>query len=388
MSPSSARRTVMSEMDFELNLFTRKYGARSGAKVDRRIHPQDQMLLFGTQQFGESLGLMYYHKLGCDLAGTFLQVADWAFPGEADSIKVLEFACGYGRVLRHLVNCFPARNVTASDIMPKAVAFCAEQFGVEGKLSVHDPSDLHWSERYDLIVVPSLFSHLPDRTFLKWLSALYGLLTDRGVLAFSTHGDHVLPAGTVPKSGIRFDASSENDDLDGKEYGTSYVSEAYVREQVRRATGRPRYAYAKRGFCNFQDLYIVAKDPSVDVESFRYNYGILGYIDTFAFQPDGALLLEGWAGDTRDAESRPVKVEVLVDDRRVAQCETAGPRPEVAAIYGPGFLHSKFELRVPGLTTAPRTSHLVVEVVAGEDRETLYAMPLAKVLPERVRAAG
>ena len=78
---------------------------------------------------------------------------------------MLEFACGYGRNVRHLVRRFPRATITVSDIDGGAVAFASGRFGVCGRLSASEPEALLWDDRYDLIVVPSLFSHLSDATF-------------------------------------------------------------------------------------------------------------------------------------------------------------------------------------------------------------------------------
>ena len=119
-----------------------------------------------------------------------------------------------------------------------AVKFNIEQFGVTGRVSVHDPNDLHWNERFDFIVVPSLFSHLPESTFAGWIAALYRLLTDDGILVFSVHGDYLQgPDGSMPESGILFHHQSESATLDKSEYGSTFVTEAFVRDQIQKSDG-------------------------------------------------------------------------------------------------------------------------------------------------------
>ena len=79
----------------------------------------------------------------------------------------LEFACGHGRLTRFLVQEMPASRIFVSDIYQDAVEFQKEQFGVNGKVSVSEPEKYPLDQTYDCILVASLFSHLPPRTFVR-----------------------------------------------------------------------------------------------------------------------------------------------------------------------------------------------------------------------------
>lgn len=220
--------------------------------ISRRVDARDEALAYASDADGAARAEFEYIRLGRDAADVVEQIVAWAFP-DGRSIDVLEFACGYGRIVRHLVARFGADCVTASDIDADAVAFVAQEFGVDGKVSVAEPEQLAWTERFGLIVIPSLFSHLPDATFGRWVAALYRLLLPDGVLVFSVHGDHLPDAGDV--DGIRFIAVSETRGrLDPGDYGTAYVTEAYVAARIAELPGRPPLARVERGFWDHQDL--------------------------------------------------------------------------------------------------------------------------------------
>jgi SAM-dependent methyltransferase len=277
-----------------LEFFLKNYLKGDPPSVDDSIHPKDEMYLISRDRLGPDKAQMMYFKLGKDLSRTIAQIVDWRFTARRSSIRVMEFACGYGRNVRYLVHMFPKENIFVSDIYRDAVSFNREQFGVRGRVSVHDPDQLRWNERFDLILVPSLFSHLPESTFSRWIAALFGLLSDDGLLVFSVHGDHLLPSGfEMPQSGIYFYKESESATLHKWEYGTSHVTEGFVREQIRRATGRDRCAMTHRGFWNFHDFYMVSKNDDVDVSTFQYDYGIIGYLDSVVVTLAGALNLNG-----------------------------------------------------------------------------------------------
>ena len=267
-------------MESGLDYFIRKYAGARKVTVNETIYADDEMYSFLASRQGVPCAKMNYFRLGSELARTIMQIANWRFAGKTDQIKMMEFACGYGRNLRHIVHCIPAQNIFVSDIYADAVKFNIEQFGVSGRVSVHNPSDLDWNERFDFIVVPSLFSHLPESTFAGWIAALYRLLTDDGILVFSVHGDHLQgPDAKMPESGILFHHQSESATLDKSEYGSSFVTEAFVREQIRRATGHSVYSRTKRGFWKHQDFYLVAKSHTADVTTFRYNHGVTGHFE-------------------------------------------------------------------------------------------------------------
>ncbi len=205
-------------------------------RVSRRVDPRDEMLAFASDAAGSARGAFDYFRLGHDLDATVGQIAAWSFPGD-EAITVLEFACGYGRILRHLVARFSVDRVTASDIDTDALRFVAAEFGVATLRSAAEPEAIDWPQRFDLIVVPSLFSHLPDSSFARWIGALYGLLAPRGVLAFSAHGDHVVGDGSAVDGILYRPVSEATGRLAVDQYGTSYVTEAYVAEQIAVAIG-------------------------------------------------------------------------------------------------------------------------------------------------------
>jgi SAM-dependent methyltransferase len=372
-------------MDRGIELFLKKYSAEDSPTVDCTIHPSDEMYTYSAERIGENTSWMNYFMLGGELTRTIAQIANWKFPGGIDRVQVLEFACGHGRNVRHTVKRFPARNVFVSDIYESAVAFNIDQFGVRGRLSVHDPKELNWDERFDLIVVPSLFSHLPESTFAAWIKALYGLLTDKGVLVFSVHGEHLLaPDVVIPESGIHFLAESESSTLDPQEYGLSYVTETFVREQITTATGSPSYFTTRRGFWQHQDFYLVTRDSDTEVAKFRYDRGLVARISQIELDESGELVVSGWAKETHQAQNEGVAVRVYIDDQKVGETTTFESRPDVAGIWNDqDFTDTGFTVRVPSLPPSrTRSSLVVVEVVSRAHREYIHVLPLGEYMPE------
>jgi SAM-dependent methyltransferase len=368
-------------MNSDLELFLKRYDASPSPIVDETIHPDDEMYTFVAAGMGVGKARMLYFRFGSDLTRTILQILNWKFAGRFDHVRFLEFACGYGRNVRHLVRVISKERIFVSDIQEPAVRFNIEQFGVQGRVSVHDPKDLDWPERFDFIVVPSLFSHLPEQTFAGWIKALYDLLTPDGILAFSVHADHLLPPGTVPDGGIHFLLESENSVLRKEEYGLSYVTEGFVRDQIRRATGHAKYSLTRRGFWNHQDFYILAKDDRFDPSSFRYDHGAIGHIERIELGVEGVLEIAGWAKKVGPAGNDGVMVRALLDGRQIAKCKPTEVRTDVADAFGDRVLRSGFTLRAQVATSSCRPENLLaVEVLDSERSNYIHVLPLCDSL--------
>lgn len=174
----------------------------------------------------------------------------------------LEFASGHGRFTRHLVKALGADKVTVSDVVPDAVAFARATLNAKGFLSSTTPEDVVWPRTYDVVFVLSLFSHLPRRTWTRWLNCLYAAVAPGGVLVFSAHGlkaarhDNV----TLDAEGFHFAASSESQAIDTAEYGTAFTSEEFVLARIAENMGADKLIHkVPVHFWNHQDAYVVAR---------------------------------------------------------------------------------------------------------------------------------
>lgn len=175
---------------------------------------------------------------------------------------VLEFASGHGRFTRHLVKALGAERVVVSDVVPGAVEFLQGTFEVDGFMSASVPEQVQWPQRYDLVFVLSLFSHLPRSTWSRWLKALYEAVAPGGLLVFSTHGTKAAAFDSVVLSdeGFFFTPSSESNAIDAYEYGTTFTSEAFVLQAIAETLGADCLVHkAPVHFWNHQDAYVLRR---------------------------------------------------------------------------------------------------------------------------------
>jgi trans-aconitate methyltransferase len=346
------------------------------APPSMRIHPSDQMLRHSLRAWGEvNRSLSQYFNVALQQHSAARQIMHGLFGERLDDITVLDFACGWGRLLRFLVRTVPPANVWASEIQHDAVDFVVREFGVQGICSDADPERFQPAREFDFIWVASLFSHLPEDLFGAWLARLTSLLSPRGVLAFSVHDERLLPASTaMPESGICFLTASEIEELDSRIYGTSFVSQAFVARMLAYSNGGHARTYRRlpRGLANEQDIYVVPRDPARDLRALDgIRRGAWGCVDVVC-TVGGDLEMLGWAASLDDGPLDEVIVRV---GEREYRCPITVARPDVSAVVGdPRLTLSGWELRAP--LDAVQTFVVASAISRRGEKALLYAGPV------------
>jgi len=312
--------------------------------LNTRIHPDDQMLEHSLRAHRDAkFAVSQYFGVALQQHSVAQQLLRQAFPGDWRTRKILDFACGYGRHLRFLTMAVPSANVWGAEILPEAVEFVRREFGVHAVASELDPRHFQLVERFDFIWVASLFSHLPDPLFRGWMERLLSLMTEDGLLCFTTHDAWELPADQpMPAAGIAFAPRSENERLTSETYGTTFVTEQYVRNAVANTTGgKLAIRRIPRALAAHQDLYVVTRDSS-GPGSQAIRKGAWGWVDLIQRSTGGELYLAGWAASLDDGAIG--EAIVTIDGRRY-RCATSVSRPDVVPVVGDD--RCGFELRTP-----------------------------------------
>jgi SAM-dependent methyltransferase len=283
-------------------------------RLNANIHPSDQMLIHSLAHHQDAeVALSQYFSVSLQQHYSAMQIYRCFFEQSDRTVGVLDFACGYGRLLRLLTLSLHVEQLWASEIQPDAVEFVTSAFGVRAIPSHVDPDQFEPGRTFDFIWVASLFSHLPDELFKKWMCRLTELLTPRGVLCFSVRSSELLPMGEVmPDSGFKYFRASEVTDLAADVYGTAYASEAYVRGAVATALGNEHPCRRlPKALAHEQDIYVVCKDANRSLDALdAFRRGPWGWVDRRSMSTEGELYLEGWAGSLDDGSVEAVEVRV------------------------------------------------------------------------------
>jgi SAM-dependent methyltransferase len=307
------------------------------------IDPDDEMLGFlVAAQDGDREGALYkYFQSGASIAASMAQVLRWRF-GAADRVgRLLDFASGYGRVTRFLLRLVPPARIWVSDIYAGGVRFQERSMGVHGIVSTVRPEDFPASAAggagFDAILVTSLFTHLPEERFVAWLRVLMGLLAPGGVLAFSVHDQSLLPWGTeLPAAGLLFQEISESESLATHDYGSTWVSETFVHEALRRALAGGAATGSlhrlPRGLCAFQDLYVAVAEGGADFAGLAYRPEPRFFVERCVMVGAERLEISGWAALLGGGAA--VAVEAVLDGSLVGRFAVELERPEVSRMLG------------------------------------------------------
>jgi SAM-dependent methyltransferase len=277
--------------------------------------------------------LLRYVRTGHDaqrVVGHLLQRVGRNWGGVA---RLLDFACGRGRVTRHFANVLDPTRVWAADIDRPAVEFVAAAFGAQPIHSCSDPRQVDLGdEPFDVVFVGSLFTHLPRRTFGAWLEVLFRAVGPDGLLVFSAHGDAIHTGVPRDPSGFTFVPESETDRLPSDEYGTTFVSPAAMAD-LAAAAGIRSLHRMDRDLWTFHDVYVASPSARPGLVGHHQSPLRHGGFHAVRFpSPDhvqvvGFVVTPAVAPEVRE-------VWLRVDGRDVARADLAAPerrRPDGGA---------------------------------------------------------
>ena len=303
-----------------------------GLPVSLDIARGDEMLDFLVAGHAGDLdrGLVAYFADGLSVWHALAQVVRWHCRDLTALRRVLDYASGWGRVSRFLVREMEAEKLWVSDLQEGAAEFQRDLLGVQVLESADRPETLECHQRFDAIFVTSLFSHLPEDSFRAWFERLIELLEPGGLLVFSVHDLSLLEDHEPrPESGFLFRRVSESRCLDLGSYGTTWVSEDYVRTLLAAGSDEISGHRIPRGLSNFQDLWVVVRDPDADFEGLTFHGEARGFLETCFIDGGGRLAASGWASPM--TWDRPIEaVEIVVGDEEPGRAQNFSPRPEVA----------------------------------------------------------
>ena len=229
-------------------------------RVNCLIHPNDDIFAFFANHALAKNPVREYLSDGWRTLSELMVLLEGLDRPLVKTGHMLEFGAGFGRFTRHLARVLPGR-LTACDVLPGTTEFLRDTFGVAAFESARDPAELSFPEKYDLVFVLSVFTHLPPRQWAAWLRALEGALAPGGFLVLTVHNEPFARGLGVEfeADGTRFLASSESPSVDGEVYGTTLTTRAWVEAEVARALGRPARAYAERAFWHGQDAVVIER---------------------------------------------------------------------------------------------------------------------------------
>ena len=105
---------------------------------------------------------------------------------EKDALQILDFGCGWGRLLRLLLKYVPAERLHGVDPWHRSIDLCREH-GIPCRLALSDyiPRSLPFEGPFDLVYAFSVFTHLSEPTARAALATIRRSISERGMLCLT-----------------------------------------------------------------------------------------------------------------------------------------------------------------------------------------------------------
>jgi SAM-dependent methyltransferase len=177
-----------------------------------------------------------------------------------ESLPILDFGCGCGRVTRHFANFGDA--VYGTDLHPDLAGWCGDHLGFGHFQPNGLEPPLRLADRqFGLVCALSVFTHLPESLQRPWIEELRRVLRPGGHLVFTTHGARYadeLGADDRAKFGAGH-LAMKRDDRPGSNVCGAYHPEAYVRNELARGFSVVDYAPEGATGNPWQDLWLLRR---------------------------------------------------------------------------------------------------------------------------------
>lgn len=228
------------------------------AEIDKTVSPRDHMYNTGPD---------WYYSVGVDAIRAILRALAISQVGTV--MRILDLPCGHGRVARHLRAAFPGADITFADIDTDGADFCAQQFRGHAVYSQPDLSQVPLGDKFDVIWIGSLFTHVDVARAESWARTLCRRLSPRGVLIATVHGNwsrqvqrhHGAMIGDAEWAQIEAECDASGwgyARYPGEEdYGVSLCTPAAVLAMASRIQGIRILGYNERGWAGNHDVLLL-----------------------------------------------------------------------------------------------------------------------------------
>ena len=264
-----------------MEYFVNRYRDYLKSEVSGVISKNDKMFWYGAMAAGAASDdaelyrgwINQYYFVGKNAAREIINACLGSYLSRVE--RVLDLACGHGRVARHLVKLFPYASISAADVDEGGVDFCAEQFGAEG---IHLPDDLaefDFGHQYDVVWSGSLFTHFPRNTVKRWIDHICNnCLSPYGIFIYTLYNNpddlHTLypidgarAQREYQEDGYGFANNESNNPNDG---GGLAVVQPYVALRDAGSIGSVRIlSYRERAWNEHQDVVVLGKPASLPI---------------------------------------------------------------------------------------------------------------------------
>lgn len=205
-----------------------------------------------------------------DVGVSALSQIERSLRGRPEPERILDLACGHGRVTRFLRARYGSAEITGCDLDEAGTAFVAKAFGAKQLRSEPDFSRFEVGSKFDLIWIGSLVTHLPEYQTRALLDFLDRHLAPSGTVVLTSHGAFVekrlltwnygLPDDAVRGllADCRMEGYAYRPYPGSRGYGVSLTRREWFAQTVSEGPFRLE-AYRERGWDRHQDVVVLRR---------------------------------------------------------------------------------------------------------------------------------
>jgi SAM-dependent methyltransferase len=105
-----------------------------------------------------------------------------------ESSRVMDFGCGWGRMIRYFLRDVAPQNLVGCDVLPEMIDICRSlNLRATFEVNAPEPPTSFADGSFDVIYAYSVLSHLSESLHLHWLREFKRLLRPNGILVATTH---------------------------------------------------------------------------------------------------------------------------------------------------------------------------------------------------------
>lgn len=145
----------------------------------------------------EAMFQFFGRRIGAEIRALFDKAQ---LPFGAPGQTIVDFGCGCGRVLRHLVPETAQARFHGVDVDAQAIDWCREHLADSAEFTAtgRRPPLPFEDATVDVVYGVSVFSHIPEEDQRAWLAEFTRVLAPGGVLLLSVNGAAVARMATAP----------------------------------------------------------------------------------------------------------------------------------------------------------------------------------------------
>ncbi len=179
-------------------------------------------------------------------------------------LRMCEWGCGPGRVIRHLRGTLADRTVElfGADYNPASVAWCRTHIpGVEFRHNNLEPPLPFESGALDALYAISVFTHLSAEGHRRWIEEVFRVIRPSGIVIFTTHADACLER-LLPDEQQQYRGGNlvvRGGVYEGSKCFVAYHPPAYVREELLQGADVVAHLPSPASYQMVQDVWVARK---------------------------------------------------------------------------------------------------------------------------------